>query len=63
MLEEELILFSFVKKGVRTGEAGGGGLQPHPSNFRQAPIFGGQQEKIWAKPVFHVFFNFNLRSA
>ena len=53
MLEEELILFSFVKRGVRARGAKGG----LPQIF-ESPIFGGQQEKIWAKPVFKGVFMF-----
>ena len=47
--------FSFVKGGVRArGGKGGGGL---PQIF-EPPIFGGVQEKIWAKPVFEDVFIF-----
>ena len=55
MFQEELILCSFVKGGVRAGGGkGGGGL---PQIF-EPPIFGGVQEKIWAKPVFENVFIF-----
>ena len=51
MLQEELILFSFVKGGVRARGAKGG----LPQIF-ESLIFWGQQEKIWAKPVFKDVF-------
>ena len=55
MLQEELILFSFVKGGVRARGAKGGLPQIFESH-----IFWGQQEKIWAKPVFKDVFIFFL---
>ena len=55
MLEEELILFSFVKGGVRARGAKGG----LPQIF-EPPSFWRQQEKIGAKPVFKDVFMFFL---
>ena len=55
MFGEELILFSFVKGGVRARGAKGG----LPQIF-ESLIFWGQQEKIWAKPVFKDVFIFFL---
>ena len=55
MLQEELILVSFVKGGVRARGAKGG----LPQIF-ESLIFWGQQEKIWAKPVFKDVFIFFL---
>ena len=53
MFEEELILFSFVKGGVRARGAKGG----LPQIF-EPPSFWRQQEKIGAKPVFKDVFMF-----
>ena len=55
MLEEELILFSFVKGGVLARGAKGG----LPQIFEPSS-FWGQQEKIWAGPVFKDVFMFFL---
>ena len=53
MFQEELILCSFVKGGVRARGAKGG----LPQIF-EPPSFWRQQEKIWAEPVFKDVFMF-----
>ena len=58
MLEEEHILFSFVKGGVQAGGDAKRGCRPPPprANVLSSPVFGGQQGKIWATPVFKDVF-------
>ena len=53
LFQEELILFSFVKGGVRARGAKGG----LPQIF-EPPSFWRQQEKIGVKPVFKDVFMF-----
>ena len=56
-LERTSQIFIGVRAGGEGGGGGEGGCSPPPPQFGQL-IFFGQQEKIWAKPVFKDVFMF-----
>ena len=54
MLEEELMLFSFVKEGVRARKTMGGAAVPLPK-FTSPPFFGGNKIKLGRRQFLKTF--------